>query len=624
VVVVRSPYCLHTETEWGHIAIAERGYAVLLQDTRGRLSSQGEFVPFEHERGDGAASVAWVRQQPWCDGRVAVYGPSYLGLTAWACVGGCGSGELQAAIPVIAQSRVRPALFQGSEAAAAPSGGEAGGGEASGAAAGGTAEGVEAGGGFSLELCVLWLYLVFTLLQPALMRSRLALCRTLYRDWRARRLERACLAAPLEQIDELLLGSKVGFVQEALVSPHADAPCWRTPSSLLCDLPALPPPTPVTALAATPPPPLPPSAATPTPSPTPTLTLTSPTPTPPARLFPPVHIYSCWHDVFMAQAIVDYVTLAPHQPACRLIVGAHDHWSCARPEHLGLILRVVLDCLETHLPPAHHTDHATAGAAAAGSLRRAGCPPLRGFHGEGGAARPDAECALPVQLCFLGSHRWVGYAAWPPPVTPATLYLAHSRQLTGEPPPPAAAATAPLRYSYVYHPAEPTPAAGGPSFNPLNSGAVDQRRIERRPDVLVFSTAPLPSHLRLVGHVSLRLRLSASARSVDILGRLCLVTRRGSVNLCEGIISLVARPGEASIGGAAGRQVTLELGPVAADFEPGSQLRLHVASAAHPRWARNLCGDPDIPWAERKSGAAACRVHIWADGSSALVLPSEV
>ena len=31
---------------------------------------------------------------------------------------------------------------------------------------------------------------------------------------------------------------------------------------------------------------------------------------------------------------------------------------------------------------------------------------------------------------------------------------------------------------------------------------------------------------------------------------------------------------------------------MAADFEPGSQLRLHVASAAHPRWARNLCGAP--------------------------------
>jgi predicted acyl esterase len=402
----------------------------------------------------------------------------------------------------------------------------------------------------------------------------------------------------------------VSFAQEALASPHADAPCWCAPSSLLCDLPA-PPPTPPLTLT----PPTPPLTLTPTPTPTPTMT--------PARRFPPVHIYSCWHDVFLSQAIKDYAALAPHQPACRLIVGAHDHWSCARPEHLSLILRVVLDCLQTHLPPVG----GGAATPAAGSLRRAGCLPLRGFHGEGDAARPDAECTLPVQLCLLGSSRWVGYAAWPPPVTPTTLYLAHSHQLVSEPAPAAAnpaTAAAPLRYSYVYHPAEPTPAAGGPSFNPLNSGAADQRAIERRADVLVFSTAPLPSRLRLVGSVSLRLRLSASARSVDILGRLCLVTRRGSVNLCEGIISLVARPGEASIGGAAGRQVTLELGPVAADFEPGSQLRLHVASAAHPRWARNLCGDPDVAWAKRKSGAAACRVHVWADGSSALVLPREV
>jgi hypothetical protein len=195
------------------------------QDTRGRLTSQGEFVPFEHERGDGAASVAWVRQQPWCDGRVAVYGPSYLGLTTWACVGGCGDGELQAAIPVIAQSHVFPALFQGSEAEAAPSGGEA---------KGGAAEGVEAGGGFSLELCVLWLYLVFTLLQPAVMRSRLALCRTLYRDWRARRLERACLGAPLERVDELLLGGKarLALAQRAPPCAPRPPPCAPRPARL--------------------------------------------------------------------------------------------------------------------------------------------------------------------------------------------------------------------------------------------------------------------------------------------------------------------------------------------------------------------------------------------------------
>ena len=68
-----------TWIEWGQIILAERGYAVLLQDTRGRFGSDGMFVPIEQERDDGAATVAWVRQQPWCDGRVGVFGGSYLG-----------------------------------------------------------------------------------------------------------------------------------------------------------------------------------------------------------------------------------------------------------------------------------------------------------------------------------------------------------------------------------------------------------------------------------------------------------------------------------------------------------------------------------------------------------------
>ena len=351
-----------------------------------------------------------------------------------------------------------------------------------------------------------------------------------------------------------------------------------------------------------------------------------------------MHIYTCWHDVFLAQAIRDYEALAPHQSACRLVVGAHDHWGTQRPAHLGLVLRFVMACLETHLPPRHPPPRRWFGLAplsrarsrdgddatpAPASLLRPRCPPLRGYHSAGGAARPAAECALPVQLCLLGTQRWVGYATWPPPVTRSTLYLTPTRQLASEPPPPPPAGAPPPRCAYTYTPSEPTPAAGGPSFNPLNSGAHNQRAIERRPDVLVFSTPPLPRGLRLVGRVVLRLRVAASARAVDLLGRLCLVTPLGSVNLCEGLASLIVIPGEAAIGAGGGRQVTLTLGPVAAEFEPGTRLRLHVSSAAHPRWARNLCGDPEVPWAQRKAGAASCRVHVWADGSSALVLPLE-
>lgn len=94
VVVLRTPYgAQQTHTDWGNMFLAERGYAVLLQDTRGRFGSGGTFVPVEHEREDGAATIRWVREQQWCDGRVAVFGPSYLGLTAWACVGSCEPGK---------------------------------------------------------------------------------------------------------------------------------------------------------------------------------------------------------------------------------------------------------------------------------------------------------------------------------------------------------------------------------------------------------------------------------------------------------------------------------------------------------------------------------------------------
>ena len=60
---------------------ASHGYAVLVQDVRGRGDSEGTFQGFSQEAADGAASLAWVRRQPWCNGRVGTYGFSYQGLT---------------------------------------------------------------------------------------------------------------------------------------------------------------------------------------------------------------------------------------------------------------------------------------------------------------------------------------------------------------------------------------------------------------------------------------------------------------------------------------------------------------------------------------------------------------
>ncbi|SHI43909.1 CocE/NonD family hydrolase [Wenxinia saemankumensis] len=58
-----------------------RGYAICVQDTRGRYGSEGMFDPFVHEAADGADTIAWLRAQDWCDGRVAMFGASYVGAT---------------------------------------------------------------------------------------------------------------------------------------------------------------------------------------------------------------------------------------------------------------------------------------------------------------------------------------------------------------------------------------------------------------------------------------------------------------------------------------------------------------------------------------------------------------
>jgi uncharacterized protein len=80
-------------------ALVEAGYAVVYQDCRGTFRSGGEFVPMLNEPNDGADTIAWLLEQPWCDGNIGTYGPSYLGFVQWASV--TGSGQLKAIAPAV-------------------------------------------------------------------------------------------------------------------------------------------------------------------------------------------------------------------------------------------------------------------------------------------------------------------------------------------------------------------------------------------------------------------------------------------------------------------------------------------------------------------------------------------
>ena len=65
------------------VRAASAGYAVMVQDVRGRFASDGEFYTFRHEPEDGYDTIAWAADQPWSAGKVGMFGLSYVGATQW-------------------------------------------------------------------------------------------------------------------------------------------------------------------------------------------------------------------------------------------------------------------------------------------------------------------------------------------------------------------------------------------------------------------------------------------------------------------------------------------------------------------------------------------------------------
>ncbi len=111
VVLVRLPYGRAGVFAHAFAApYARRGFQVFVQSTRGTFGSGGHFRPFTTEHTDGLATLAWLRAQPWCDGRVAMTGGSYFGHTQWA-VAPYADPPLVAVSPHITGARITAAFY---------------------------------------------------------------------------------------------------------------------------------------------------------------------------------------------------------------------------------------------------------------------------------------------------------------------------------------------------------------------------------------------------------------------------------------------------------------------------------------------------------------------------------
>src|SRR5574341_1504537 len=112
-ILVRSPYGRRHVfgLQYGRV-FAERGFQVLIQSCRGTADSGGQLNPFHHEREDGLATVAWIKQQSWFNGRLATNGGSYLGYVQWAIAAEVGP-ELKAMAAQVTTPEFRRVTYPG-------------------------------------------------------------------------------------------------------------------------------------------------------------------------------------------------------------------------------------------------------------------------------------------------------------------------------------------------------------------------------------------------------------------------------------------------------------------------------------------------------------------------------
>jgi uncharacterized protein len=164
--------------------LAERGFHVVVQSCRGTFDSGGEFRPMRHERDDGLDTIAWIEKQPWFDGHLFTYGPSYVGFTQWAIAD---SPAITGMLTAVTASSFRAPTY--------------------------------AGGGFSLDTVLNWATLMTN-------QSGSALSFAVKQSRSRSRLLRAWEHRPLTGADTVATGREVPFFQEWLAAA-ADDEYWR-------------------------------------------------------------------------------------------------------------------------------------------------------------------------------------------------------------------------------------------------------------------------------------------------------------------------------------------------------------------------------------------------------------
>jgi uncharacterized protein len=495
------------------VQVARRGYVVIVQDTRGRMASEGEWVPFIHEAEDGVDTVAWAAQLPYSDGNVGMYGISYFGFTQWAAAIHQ-PAALKALVPMQTwNDPFNGMLFRG-----------------------GALE-LGSSGSWQLQMA----------LEVLLRRHRgnpQALGQAIYL------LIKQIDALGTTGYSSLPLSEFAPLKQQDIASvffQNFEHPLERD-----------------------------------------------------YELVQPLHILghhsdvtvpalnvAGWYDIFLQDTIANFTLVRAEgaTPAARqsqLLIGPWSHGGMTNPVgelNFGFASSAALIDLKIDLVSlqVRWFDHWLKGIDT-GMLNEA-----------------------PIKLFIMGANVWRDEHEWPLARAVETRYYLHSggnaNSLEGDGtlsvqlPEPADVSSD----QYLYDPAHPVPTRGGallmtPEYR---SGPFDQRSVESRADVLVYTTDILASDTEVTGPISVHLWARSSAPDTDFVARLVDVYPDGyAQNLTDGIIRARYRhfaQGEAPglIEPGVAYEYEIDLWATSNLFKAGHRIRLDITSSSFPRWDRN-------------------------------------
>jgi len=501
VLLQRTPY--RRAVTWGYdVDFAQRaashGYVVFLQDVRGRYTSDGEWYPFLHESEDGYDTIEWIAAQPYSDGRVGMFGGSYVGATQLLAAI-AHPPHLAGICPIVTASDYHNGwTYQG--------------------------------GAFEQWFNESW-------------TSGLA------QDTLTRQIERT--PSPPEEVNVLPLtaypifnpnpanvinGSAstiAPYFLDWLAHPSYDD-YWRRWSieEHYADI-----------------------------------------------RVPALHV-AAWYDIFLGGSLRNYIGLKARAASAETRNGQH-----------------LLVTIGGHAGDGRKIGEVDFGPEA--EKFNEGEATLHWYDFLFKGTRNEFATGKAVKMFVMGIDQWRDEDEWPLVRAKSTKYFLHSQGRAntsrGNGSLSTLAPGAEPSDEFVYDPAQPVPTIGGPlccDSDHLAPGPHDQRSVEERDDVLVYSTFPLDHDLEITGPVRLEFFATSSAVDTDFTAKLLDVAPDGTaINLTEGILRARYRDSQVTPAPLIRGQsylLSIDLWATSNVFCTGHRLRLELSSSNFPRFDRNL------------------------------------